>query len=363
MGFHVWARRGREVSAWAAMIIWICIGVLVTVAVIAIFAFHCKGTVQPCGTWDTFATGLIVAAAAMLVGGLVGFIFGVPKVFSSDGSGHRPLPPREVVANTNLEQVSDWLTKILVGIGLTQFQAIGDAAHDLFEALAPSFGGRPTGTIFAGGLTVFAAAFGFVTGWLYSRLLLGEAMARADQRGYVAAMYEQEAVQAEKDGDSQGAVQLRNRARDVLHGMTDIGAAYEDARRSMPVGLGRTGAFDRLAEQARRIARFGHYDAAGVKAALTDGSDGERIAALAIMEVQTDIADLETVRSVLAAPRSANEQYLALRVIRNLIPHLRGQDRERIRAYIDGIRPSMSHGVQPRLLADDIIRLLDQSGS
>jgi hypothetical protein len=42
--------------------------------------------------------------------------------------------------NTNLEQISDWLTKILVGVGLTQLAQVRSGAAVLSEALKPVLG-------------------------------------------------------------------------------------------------------------------------------------------------------------------------------------------------------------------------------
>ena len=66
-----------------------------------------------------------VALAAGLVGCFLGFLFAIPRFDITD----RDI--RDVgkygrggwLHNTNLSQISDWLTKILVGVGLTQFAA------------------------------------------------------------------------------------------------------------------------------------------------------------------------------------------------------------------------------------------------
>lgn len=49
----------------------------------------------------------------------MGFVFGIPRINTTDAVviGR---PPRLVRPNSNLEQISDWLTKILVGVSLTQ---------------------------------------------------------------------------------------------------------------------------------------------------------------------------------------------------------------------------------------------------
>ncbi len=71
---------------------------------------------------QAIAVALFIAGAASAAGMFVGFLFGIPrslqrepqtggalnKVQSSNG---------QYAVNTNLEQISDWLTKIIVGVG------------------------------------------------------------------------------------------------------------------------------------------------------------------------------------------------------------------------------------------------------
>ena len=84
------------------------------------------------------ATGVAAAGASAFVGGLLGFLFGIPRALqgdhpdgprAADGSGRDGLPAASYRANTNLEQISDWLTKILVGVGLVQIGEIADQAQ------------------------------------------------------------------------------------------------------------------------------------------------------------------------------------------------------------------------------------------
>ncbi len=72
---------------------------------------------------------LLMGLAAMTVGFLLGFLFGIPRTMAgsaempSHDDGYRNRAT-DYVDNTNLEQISDWLTKILVGVGLTQVNSI-----------------------------------------------------------------------------------------------------------------------------------------------------------------------------------------------------------------------------------------------
>jgi hypothetical protein len=173
---------------------------------------------QTANGWTVFASALMLACAAVLVGGTIGFLFGIPRTLTGDLGPELPLgADRNSVlrygANTNLEQISDWLTKILVGIGIAQFGAIRRGAGRLFTALAPSLGGQPTSVAFAGALMVYFGLLGFLTAWLLTRLFLAPALSEADRRILQTFL---NAEVAEAKGDKDRAKELRQQALDLL---------------------------------------------------------------------------------------------------------------------------------------------------
>src|SRR6185312_11609392 len=62
--------------------------------------------------------------AWLAAGGFVGFLFGISKTEQTDTSANASDGYRQRI-NTNLEQISDWFTKIIVGIGLINLKEIG----------------------------------------------------------------------------------------------------------------------------------------------------------------------------------------------------------------------------------------------
>jgi hypothetical protein len=132
--------------------------------------------------WEVLAVGLLAAAAAFAVGALLGFLFGIPRSVAApapdpseqgterkDGE-EEPAVGQHFAANTNLEQISDWLTKILVGVGLVQIHQISGAIDDLANGLAPALG--PQGYGIAVALLVAYPIIGFVSAYLFTRLRL-----------------------------------------------------------------------------------------------------------------------------------------------------------------------------------------------
>ncbi|GAA2810535.1 hypothetical protein GCM10010441_39020 [Kitasatospora paracochleata] len=138
--------------------------------------------------------GLVVAATFTVAGGLLGFLFGIPRLLTSGAAAHPAdqgaTSTASYAPNTNLEQVSDWLTKILLGAGLTQIGTLPRRLRELGDWLAPVVGGDPVGgpggragaAGFAAALAVYFTVLGFVAGWLLTRLLLARALSSADRQ-------------------------------------------------------------------------------------------------------------------------------------------------------------------------------------
>ena len=137
-----------------------------------------------------FANAALVACCAFATGGLLGFLFGIPRSLSGDpgrpsasgnGSESGEAPARTgYESNTNLEQISDWLTKILVGVGLVQFGKLATTARDLGTALAPAFGGAPSSEAVALATSLLYAVTGFLIVYLATRVYLPRVFHQAD---------------------------------------------------------------------------------------------------------------------------------------------------------------------------------------
>ena len=131
-------------------------------------------------SWSVFGYGLAVSACAALVGGLVGILFGIPRSVEGSGSTKSVTPYR---GNTNLEQISDWLTKILVGVGLVQIGRAPAALARLGHAMSSGFGGRATSVSFGLAIAIFMAIAGFMYLYLWSRIFLFEDLSSAEVKG------------------------------------------------------------------------------------------------------------------------------------------------------------------------------------
>jgi hypothetical protein len=134
--------------------------------------------------WTVFACASLIALAAFVAGALLGFIFGIPKTVTKSAmtaaAGGRSIEV-EYEGNTNLEQISDWLTKILVGAGLVQLGQLGPALGSIGETLHKNkiLG---TGAIVVGpSLIVSYAICGFILAYLWARIYLKRQLEEADR--------------------------------------------------------------------------------------------------------------------------------------------------------------------------------------
>ena len=159
----------RGFGVWLAGI---TLGDLVFVTlIVGIYAFS-----SPNG-WTILSVGIVTSCAAAAIGGLAGFLFGIPRILQSDSLA--PNEDSRVLANSNLEQISDWLTKILVGASLVQITAVPSALGSLSAMLAPAFGNQPSSGSFAIGVIIFSVVGGFMIVYAWTRTKFLEILKRS----------------------------------------------------------------------------------------------------------------------------------------------------------------------------------------
>jgi uncharacterized membrane protein len=108
-------------------------------------------------------TAYLWAMMCIALGALIGFLFAVPRV-NRTAVGSAALLP-----NTNIETVSDWLTKILVGVGLINLRQIGEFLQATSSDLAGALGSKPS---FAMALILYFFVVGLIQGYLLTRMFL-----------------------------------------------------------------------------------------------------------------------------------------------------------------------------------------------
>lgn len=159
-----------------------------------------------------FAAGVLILVAAGLIGGAFGFLFGLPRMeprgagFAAseqrrqDTNGAAPAggpaaeneasstaTARTVVARTGfrmspaLNEIADWLTKIIVGVGLVQARDIGDGFASVMHFLLRDAGLMrfPAAGVMVPACMVIGLIGGFILCYLVMTLLVGPQLARA----------------------------------------------------------------------------------------------------------------------------------------------------------------------------------------
>jgi hypothetical protein len=142
----------------------VLIGVMATFGVIllAVYAWQER-------TLNIFAVGALAGIATIAIASVGGFLFGLPR-YNPEADRVKAAVP--YVASNNLEQVSDWLTKLLIGAGLVQLGHIGRWLGNLINGLATALSGGvepvppAAAKVFAGSLLGFNAALGFLFGYI-----------------------------------------------------------------------------------------------------------------------------------------------------------------------------------------------------
>jgi len=112
---------------------------------------------------DNLPTLIIIALGSTLIGTFVGFLFGFPKTNKKknlDKSFH---------LNTNLEEITDWLTKILVGLGISQIPTIKSNLASLVNFVNNGNDLPDSVILFS---ILYFTIYGFFIGYLSSSLYL-----------------------------------------------------------------------------------------------------------------------------------------------------------------------------------------------
>ena len=208
------------------------------------------GYAWQCSVWPQFINILgvscMLSGAFLISGALLGFLFGFPHTRPQVLSGSiAPGGARlEYIAaaashetNTNLDQISDWLTKILVGVGLTQITSLPGILKKYAVFAAPGLGGFDNSGIFAIGLFIYYVVAGFLSGFLLTRLYIAGAMIKADDAAVVQRVanveseIRAEAIQKSADDEALSLVQLQlNAARGAaLPSQEDLNAKIRAA--------------------------------------------------------------------------------------------------------------------------------------
>ena len=140
------------------------------------------------------AVGLLIAGAGLAMGFLLGLIFAIPREASRDkgkldGSGDTDTTDDEhrLKQNSNLVDISDWLTKIVVGVGLVELKRTPAALWKMSVALSPGLrspgadGYANSSAVCCLAIILFFLAAGFLFGYIWTRIYFYSALNDAER--------------------------------------------------------------------------------------------------------------------------------------------------------------------------------------
>lgn len=127
----------------------------------------------------TFCLLWFGSAAAFFAGTIGGFLFGVPKSLSNPGTSSQTT--NRYKGNTNLEEVSDWLTKIILGLGLVNIDKIVQFIDAIGNAAATAIGPAQGAKLIAISSMVYGFVAAFIIVYVWTRTALQMELERSEQ--------------------------------------------------------------------------------------------------------------------------------------------------------------------------------------
>jgi tetratricopeptide (TPR) repeat protein len=152
---------------------------------------------------NPFGVLLLFASGCALTGVLFGFLFGMPRSMSDGthvGKGYTP--------NTNLENISNWLTSALIGIGLVEMRLIQNELNLMVGRIVSycSLSGYCQMDFLIWSILFTFVLLGFFGGYLRTRMYLPYLFLVSDSKGQLVTKADQEAQDA-RDRDASSLVE------------------------------------------------------------------------------------------------------------------------------------------------------------
>jgi hypothetical protein len=166
-------------------------GVL-TVAIVLLFAMVVVAVLLGLFSHDGGAgvTVFVLFAAAAAAGAGLGFLFGLPRArvsdLTADGSADGPPVPAKAstyyLTNSNLIKVSDWLTTIVIGLGLVNLGKLVPAVRSLSHALEAPLGSAPYSGAIGVAVLIVGLLSGFILDYLWTSIRVRELLEESERQ-------------------------------------------------------------------------------------------------------------------------------------------------------------------------------------
>jgi len=288
-------------------------------------------------SYTSKATIFLWMLACLLTGAAIGFLFGIPKILQNN----QVPPPNATIStpayqqqvNTNLTEISDWLTKIIVGLGLVNLTKIPPYLSKIANILAsglsqPAKSPSDLAFAFAYSTIVSYTILGFLFGYITTRLYLAGAFSEADQRALRNLSQKTEII-AQKTDEAAGAAKsalqkaefallkpstLSREATQVPEEQLEqLAQAYNQIRSNMTSGNPRrTKMTEVIKEMMAIVPSLTTFD---VSQALGETDNGKRLAGYAYIYVRPDYQYLEELVNAFTADPTPFGQYWGIQAL------------------------------------------------
>lgn len=124
------------------------------------------------------------AFGSLATGALIGLLFGIPRMRQTESNAtgsetSRMANTAQPLINNNLIEISDWLTKIIVGLGLIELRQLPELIRRAATPLGVCLGGE-CGFPAAVAILIFFSVAGFLSGYINARTVIALIFRRSD---------------------------------------------------------------------------------------------------------------------------------------------------------------------------------------
>jgi len=304
---------------------WVALGVL-CIGILIAFFFGASMSGK--------ATIFMWMFACLLASSVIGFLFGIPKIlqtpakFGTDEAG--TVPSYQQLVNSNLTEISDWLTKIIVGLGLVNLTKIPPYLYSAAKVLGsglstPQLMSAELALAFSYGIIIGFCCFGFLFGYISTRTYLAGLFSDADQNTLRALTESAN----ETAGQAQSALR---KAELALSNPLDINdnnsltpeeqlgkliVAYNHIRGTMPSGNARTSkAVETIKAMFLLSRQLKKFD---VEGALKSTDDGIRISGFAYLYTNPNYKYIGALVDAIIKDPTNFGQYWGIQALRSVV--------------------------------------------
>lgn len=251
-------------------------------------------------------TILIWIMACICIGFTAGFLFGFPRSGKPKTENGKAETSMNGTArpNTNLEEISDWLTKIIVGLSLVNAHSISKTISVIAEQFALSLNSPALSSHRAVGYAIVVGfpAIGFLYGYFYTRLFLQRAFIESDNelenlldkivkptasQTHTANTPVLPSVNEIKNAEHIAELVPSGKEEVIAMKIKGLASSYEQIRYEMPSGDDRTRLMTEIASSMRQ---FGQAATFMLPTLSKSYLAGERLAAICILQMVFDPA-------------------------------------------------------------------------